>query len=185
VCLNLALEVRNRSDVSQTNVSRSYPNLWCDLFEFSSTLVTHISNVSWVLTLHTVLEVTPNKIVRWSRFGWNGRPSNGSLRTTPIFNTISWYFSTKEPDEDHTILLPFHPCHTLKWRKPLDMLRFLLRSRRHFEMYPKVAPLCYCSAVTHLSAKPHSFTCPKIIRTAVCGAVEQQRFTFMSIETYN
>jgi hypothetical protein len=45
----------------------------CDVIcSNSAALVTHISNVSWVLTLHTVLEVTPNKIVRWSRFGWNG-----------------------------------------------------------------------------------------------------------------
>jgi hypothetical protein len=38
--------------------------LWCDLFECSSNLVPQISNVSWMLSVHTVLDVTPNRKVR-------------------------------------------------------------------------------------------------------------------------
>jgi hypothetical protein len=55
-------------------------HLWCDLFECSRNLVPQISNVSWVLSAHTVLDVTPNKKVRWAQVGWTGRPSSGSPR---------------------------------------------------------------------------------------------------------
>jgi hypothetical protein len=63
-------------------------HLWCDLFECSSNLVPQTSNVSWVLSVHTVLDITPNKKVRWAQVGWIGRPSSGSPTTTPIFIEI-------------------------------------------------------------------------------------------------
>jgi hypothetical protein len=39
-------------------------HLWCDLFVCSSNLVHQISNVSWVFSVHTILDVTPKRKVR-------------------------------------------------------------------------------------------------------------------------
>jgi hypothetical protein len=63
-------------------------HLWYDLLECSSSLVPQISNVSWVLSIHTVLDVTSNKQVKWARVGQIGRPSSGSPTTTPILIEI-------------------------------------------------------------------------------------------------